>query len=116
MIWTGALRGAVDVYVWTSPNPGQSGQPGDPYPLADLLAQQPIGEPVAKLRGPHDAAQARLAIGASMQLAALARASLRGPDREVTAVFHGSFGADDAPTTCTTVAVSFGIALRVPGA
>jgi hypothetical protein len=49
-----------------------------------------------------------------MQLAALARAALRGESREVTLAFHGSFGAGDRRASCTTAAAAFEICLDEP--
>jgi hypothetical protein len=105
-IWSGELQGALDVYVWTSP------QRGDPGTLADLLALQPTREPVALLRRPDDGVASPLAAGASKQLAALARVALRGASADVTMAFHGSFGAGDRGTRCTTPAAAFEIRLE----
>jgi hypothetical protein len=108
-IWSGELQGALDVYVWTSP------QVGELRPLADLLlAMQSTSEPVALLRRPDDGVASPLAAGASMQLAALARTALRGASASVTLAFHGSFGAGDRGASCTTPAAAFEISLGEP--
>lgn len=107
-VWAGALRGAADLYVWTSP--GGHDQPS----LRELLAHRPLGEPLAILRAPHDDPRAILAPGARLQLAATARAALRGIG-DITTAFRGSFGPGDgaAQQRFEAAAVAFDVAIDV---
>jgi hypothetical protein len=107
VLWSGPLCGVLDVYVWTSSTPGSS------RTLTELLADQSISELRALLRAPASDSRSRLAVGASMRLAALARDRLRGADREVATAFHGSFGDDNRRAHCASAAVSFAIELEV---
>jgi hypothetical protein len=106
-IWSGPLCGVLDVYVWTSSAPGSS------RTLTELLADQSISELWALLRAPASDSRSRLAVGASMRLAALARDRLRSADREVATAFHGSFGDNNRRAHCASAAVSFAIELDV---
>ncbi|HEX2687418.1 MAG TPA: caspase family protein [Kofleriaceae bacterium] len=113
VVWRGELAGPADIYLWTSTDPGAPGDPGAPRSLADLLAQRPIADPVAILCSPAGDPRSPLAAGASMQLAAMARAALFGIAPDVTTAFHGSFGADDPGTDRNSAAsVSFEIAIE----
>jgi hypothetical protein len=94
-VWCGDLRGLADVYVWTSTDHGDH---GDRHSLADLLAHRPITEPVATLCARDGDPRSPLAAGASLQLAAMARASLLGIAPDVVTAFRGSFGSDDTST------------------
>jgi Caspase domain len=113
VVWIGELRGPADVYVWTSTDRG------DRRPLADFMTHGPIAEPVTVLRAPDHDPRSALAPGASLQLAAIARAALLGIEgataSEVVTAFRGSFGADEhddpAGQRYTTAAASFSIAI-----
>jgi caspase domain-containing protein len=105
-VWRGELHGPADLYVWTSPDRG------DRRTLADLLASRPITGPVAMLSAPDGEPQSRLATGASLELAAMARATLLGLTPDVATAFRGSFGGDDPSTDCYSAAsVAFAIAI-----
>ena len=102
-VWTGAVRGAVDVYAWTSTGAA------DRRTLAELLAAAETAEALAALRGPG----AALAAGASLRLAAIARAELHKLAPGVTTAFRGSFSAGDpASQRFETKAASFAIAIE----
>jgi len=84
---------------------------GDPRTLADLLALQPITGPVTMLSAPDSEPRSRLVVGASLELAAIARASLFGITPDVAIAFRGSFGAEAPDTDCYSAAsVAFAIA------
>jgi len=108
VVWTGELAGPADVYVWTSPHRG------DRRTLAELMADRPVDAAVAVLRGSISASTPALAAGASMQLAAIARASLLGLAPEVATAFRGAFSAGAAGGAASggrvaTAAASFAI-------
>jgi len=106
MVWRGELHGAADLYVWTSPDRG------DHRTLADLLASRPITGPVAMLGAPEDEPRSRLAAGASLELAAMARAALLDLTPDVATAFRGSFGGNDQSTDLHSAAsVEFAIAI-----
>ena len=106
VVWRGELHGPADLYVWTSPDRGER------RTLADLLALRPITGPVDMLGGPDSEPRSRLAAGASLVLAAMARAALRGITPDVATAFRGSFGGDDPGTDCYSAAsVAFAIAI-----
>jgi hypothetical protein len=114
VVWSGEIQGTIDLYVWTSPLDPNT-QSSGPSTLADLLPQESSDVAKPMIAGSDDQAPSLLAPGASMQLAALARASLRCRFREVATAFHGSFGADDRGTTCMTPAVSVAIGIERGG-
>jgi hypothetical protein len=111
VVWSGDLQGVIDIYIWTSPFDSTRA----PHTLADLLPPESSDVAKAMIAGSDDQAPSSLSSGASMQLAALARASLRRRFREVATAFHGSFGAEDRGTTCTTPAVSLAIGIKRGG-
>ena len=105
-VWRGELRGPADVYVWSSP------LRADQRTLAELLALHNVAEPVAMLRANDGDPGARLAPGASLQLAAMARAALLGLAPDLATAFRGSFGADHAGAQrYAAAAVGFAIAI-----
>jgi len=106
VVWHGELHGPADIYVWTSADRG------DRRTLADLLASRPITGPVAMLGAPDREPRSRLAAGASLVLAAMARAALLGITPDVATAFRGSFGGDDPGTDCYSAAsIAFAIAI-----
>jgi len=109
-VWRGELHGPADLYVWTSADRGER------RTLADVLALRPITGPVAMLSAPDGDPRSRLAAGASLELAAMARAALLGITPDVATTFRGSFGGDDPSTDCYSAAsVAFAIAIDRPG-
>jgi hypothetical protein len=106
VVWHGELHGPADIYVWTSADRG------DRRTLADLLASRSIAGPVAMLGAPDSDPSSRLAAGASLVLAAMARVALLGITPDVATAFRGSFGGDDPGTDCYSAAsVAFAIAM-----
>ena len=95
--WSGRARTPFDIYVWAS-DPGR-----DAPPLAALLTTRPLAGALDPLSRPGS----RLARGASLQLAAVARAALAYP----RTVFRASLGS---ATSCrfTTPDVAFTLAIR----
>ncbi len=110
VVWHGELHGSADLYVWTST------ANGDRRTLADLLALRSITGPMATLSAPEGEPRSRLAAGASLELAAMARASLLGIAPDVVTAFRGSFGGDDPSTDLYSAhAVSFAIEIDREG-
>jgi hypothetical protein len=97
ILWSGAARSPIDVYLWTSQ------ERGDSRPLVDRLAMRPIGAAVGML----GSAGSLLAHGASLQLASIARAGLGDPPT----VFRGSFGTTGS-SRFSTADVSFTLAIK----
>lgn len=107
LVWHGELHGPADIYVWTSTGTANHGS------LADLLAAQPVAAPLAVLGVPEDDPRSRLAAGASLALAAMARRALLGIAPDVATAFRGSFGGDDPGTDLNYAAsASFAIAIE----
>jgi hypothetical protein len=107
VVWHGELHGPADVYVWTSTSTANHGS------LAELLAAQPITTLVAALGVPDSDPRSRLAAGASLALAAMARRTLLGIAPDVATAFRGSFGGDDPGTDLNYAAsASFAIAIE----
>jgi Caspase domain len=107
LVWHGELHGPADVYVWTSTSTA------DHRSLAELLAAQPITAPLALLGVPEGDPRSRLAAGASLALAAMARRALLGIAPDVATAFRGSFGGDDPGTDLNFAAsASFAIAIE----
>jgi hypothetical protein len=107
VIYEGEIRDAADVYIWTSEDRG------DRRSLADLLAMRPIVDPTTILRAPDDDPRVLLSPGASLQLASLARVSLRVVSPGVVTAFRGSFGSDNLGLQryCAS-AMRFGLAIE----
>jgi hypothetical protein len=109
-VWRGEVRGAVDVYAFTS----IAGS--DRRSFADLLRAQPIDDAIARLRAPDGDPRAELALGASLVIAAAARRALAQLDPAVALAFRGSFGPDSTGAArYRTSAVAFTLAVEVLG-
>jgi hypothetical protein len=91
LVWCGLAQSFVDIYLWASPDAGDS------RPLAELLqmhaATRQVADGVSALQLPDAGPSATLALGGSLAVASAARGALARISPHVAGVYRACFAA-----------------------